>query len=262
MTRQTTSTMHTNINIDKEYKKSASELKSFLYRLTCDRELSADIAHDTFLKAIEKKEQFNGEATVKTWLFAIASNLAIDYLRKKNRWIETAQDAAKELASSSQFYRKRFLEINQNSPDGSFEFKEHINFCFTCIAKTLPIEQQIALILKDIYDFKVDEICLVLERPKGTIKHWLFRARKSMNTIFDRRCALINKKGICHQCSELNGLFNPKIPLPQNIFPKDEQKKSLYQLRTKLIKNINPLHSNGATLEDEIMQVLRKAIKD
>ncbi len=31
--------------------------------------------------------------------------------------------------------------------------REHIDYCFTCISKTLPIENQVALILKDIYDF-------------------------------------------------------------------------------------------------------------
>jgi len=31
-----------------------------------------------------------------------------------------------------------------------------------------------------------------------------------MIKIFDGRCALINKEGICHQCSELNGIFNPQ----------------------------------------------------
>ncbi len=250
------------MNIEAEYNLILPELKSFLYRLTCDKELSADLAHDTFLKVIEKQNQFKGEASVKTWIFSIGSNLTIDYLRKKKRWSETAQDEAKELAASNPAYRTRFLEINQNSSEGSFEFKEHINFCFTCISKTLPIEQQIALILKDIYDFKVEEICTILETPTGTVKHWLLHARKSMNTIFEKRCALVNKNGVCYQCSELNGLFNPNAPLPKNIFPENADEKSLYQLRTELIKNINPLNSNGAVLEDEIMKVLRTAIKD
>lgn len=82
-----------------------------------------------------------------------------------------------------------------------------------------------------------------------------------MTEIFDRRCALANKQGVCYQCSELNGIFNPKQNRPKNVFPVTD-KKNLYELRAKLVKAINPLCSNGSKLEDTIMQVLRKAIND
>ncbi|MEX1013986.1 MAG: RNA polymerase sigma factor, partial [Candidatus Paceibacterota bacterium] len=151
--------------------------------------------------------------------------------------------------------------ISQNSSNGTFDFKEHINFCFTCVSKTLVIEQQVTLILKDIYEFKISEISKILSSPKGTIKHWLFSARKTMTEIFDRRCALVNKEGVCYQCSELNGLFNPKQRKLENVFPIGDKGK-LYELRAKLVKAINPLCSNGSELENSIMQVLRKAIID
>ncbi len=138
---------------------------------------------------------------------------------------------------------------------------EHINFCFTCISKTLPIEQQVVLILKDIYEFKVEEIGELLEIPIGTIKHWLHHSRTAMAQIFERRCALIDKHGTCYQCSELNGLFNPNKPI-QNPLLINPNKKHYYRLRAELIRNIDPLNGNGSDLEDTFMQVLRLAIKD
>jgi RNA polymerase sigma-70 factor (ECF subfamily) len=247
---------------EKVYRDLLPELKSYLYRITCDQEVSNDLAQDSFLKAIEKEEQFKGRSGLKTWIFSIATNLAMDWLRKRKRWSENAQDEAKKLAQSDPNYGPTFLNINKNSAFGAFEFKEHINFCFTCIAKTLPIEQQVVLILKDIYDFKISEISLILDSREGTIKHWLFSARKAMCDIFDRRCALINKKGACYQCSELNGFFNPKQIHKDILFPRSEDQQKLYNLRTKLIKAINPISSIGSELEDSIMQVLRKAIGD
>ena len=251
----------TETDIPKVYADFLPELKSYLYRLTCDKEITNDIAQDTFIKVIEKQNQFEGKSSLKTWIFSIATNLAIDWLRKRKRWSETAQDDSKALAQSAPTYRTTFLDISQNSPTGAFNFKEHISFCFTCISKTLVIEQQVTLILKDIYDFKVSEISIILSSPSGTIKHWLFTARQTMNEIFDRRCALINKEGVCYQCSELNGLFNPKQKKLENVFPKAGKEK-LYELRAELVKAINPLSSNGSELEDSIMQVLRKAIND
>jgi len=255
--------INSDIDIENTYKELLPELKSYLYRLTCDKEASNDLAQDAFVKVIEKQEQFKGQSSIKTWVFSIGTNHAIDWLRKRKRWNETAQDEAKTIAQSDHTYRTTFLDIHQNSPSGAFDFKEHINYCFTCITKTLPIEQQVALILKDIYDFKVDEISLILGSPEGTVKHWLFTARKTMMDIFDRRCALINKNGACYQCSELNGLFNPKQKKIENLFPPSNNNKvELYELRTKLVKVINPLYSDGSDLEDSIMQVLRKAIND
>lgn len=252
------------INVKETYKKVLPELQAYLYRLTCDREVSKDLSHDTFVKAQEKQNQFRGESSFKTWLFSIATNLAMDWLRKRKQWNEFAQDEAKALAQSESKYRDLFLHINRHSPSGLFEIKEHINFCFTCIAKTLTIKQQVALILKDIYDFKISEIVQILDTPKGTVKHWLFTARKTMNEIFERRCALVNKKGVCHQCSELNGLFNPKQKQQQEFLSNVSNKSEddLYRLRTEMIKGIDPLTSRGADLEDAIMQVLREAISD
>lgn len=42
------------------------------------------------------------------------------------------------------------------------------------------------------------------------VKYYLHTSRAQMINIFDGRCALINKEGACHQCSELHGIFNPK----------------------------------------------------
>ncbi len=66
------------------------------------------------------------------------------------------------------------------------------------------------MLLKEIFDFKVAEIATILNVTEGVVKHTLLDARKIMQDIFDHRCSLINKNGACHQCSELNGLFNPK----------------------------------------------------
>lgn len=255
------SSISSDTEISNVYKDLLPKLKSFLYRLTCNKEIANDLAQDTFLRVIEKQDQFKGHSSLKTWIFSIATNLALDWLRKRKRWSETAQDDSKALAQSDPIYRTTFLNISKNSPVGAFNFKEHIDFCFTCIAKTLVIEQQVTLILKDIYDFKVSEISVILCSPVGTVKHWLFSARQTMAEIFDRRCALVNKEGVCYQCSELNGLFNPKQKKLENTFPTGD-KKDLYILRAKLVKAIDPLSSNGSELEDALMQVLRKAIHD
>jgi len=244
-----------------------SQLKSYLYRLLTDRNDVDDLTHDTFIKAFAKISTFNQDSSLKTWVFRIATNLAYDHLRKKKRWQVDAQDRAADLAIGSEEIRRVFWIVHDTSPAGAYEMREHIDYCFTCISKTLPIENQVALILKDIYDFQVREICLILGKTEGVIKHLLNDARNTMTDIFEHRCALINKNGVCHQCSHINEIFNPKQRQQEELMKlelvkasKKYDREELFALRTMLVKAIDPLHASGADFHDAIMRCLKTAI--
>ena len=243
------------------------QLKSYLYRLLTDRNDVDDLTHDTFIKAFTKISTFNHESSLKTWVFRIATNLAYDHLRKLKRWQTDAQDRAADLAIGSEAIRQVFWMVHDTSPDGAYEMREHIDYCFTCISKTLPIESQVALILKNIYDFQVKEICLILEKTEGVIKHLLNDARNTMTDIFENRCALINKNGVCHQCSHINEIFNPKQNQQEELMKlelvkasKKYNREQLFTLRTLLVKAIDPLHAAGTDFHEEVMRCLRTAI--
>jgi len=243
------------------------QLKSYLYRLLTDRNDVDDLTHDTFIKAFTRISTFNQDSSLKTWVFKIATNLAYDHLRKMKRWQADAQDRAADLAIGSEDIRRAFWIVHDTSNTGVYEMKEHIDYCFTCISKTLPIEKQVALILKDIYDFQVKEICLILGKTEGVIKHLLNDARNIMTDIFEHRCALINKNGVCHQCSHINEIFNPKQDQQEALMKLDLVKGSkkynreeLFTLRTVLVKAIDPLNASGTDFHEAIMRCLRTAI--
>lgn len=244
-----------------------NQLKSYLYRLLTDRNDVEDLTHDSFIKAFSRIATFNRESSLKTWVFKIATNLAYDHLRKSKRWGTDAQDRAADLAIGSEAIRQVFWMVHDTSPAGAYEMKEHIDYCFTCISKTLPIENQVALILKNIYDFQVKEICLILEKPEGVIKHLLNDARSTMTNIFEHRCALINQQGVCHQCSHINEIFNPKQNQQEELMKlelvkasKKYNREQLFELRALLVKAIDPLHAAGTDFHEEIMRCLRTAI--
>lgn len=245
------------------------KLKSYLYRLLTDRNDTDDLTHDTFVKAFDKISTFKGNSAFKTWVFQIATNLAYDFLKKKKRWLPNAQDQAKSLAMSTEYIQQLFVMTNQTSNRARYEVKEHIDFCFTCISKTLTLEEQIAIILKDIYSFSRTEIADILGKTEGVVKHLLFNGRKTMIEIFDNRCALINKNGACHQCTELAGIYNPKQTKQEELMKikmvkssEKEPKEKLYQLRADLVAAIDPLNSEGADMQDIIMQCTRLAIDE
>ena len=259
--------------LESEFETHKSQLRSFLFRLTAHKEDTEDLLHDTYLKLTEKLHSFEGRSSLKTWIFAVATNLAKDYLRSKKRWSSNAMDLAKEESMRHpEIYISRFMQINQTSPQGAFEINEHINFCFTCIGKTLPIEQQIALLLKEIFDYKISELALIMDASEGVVKHLLFDGRKTMQHIFEKKCSLINKHGACHQCSELNGIFNPKQDFQERLLKlglgnhaRGKNSKQLFQLRTKIAKAVDPYESKGAELQfchfDHLNEVVKMQIQ-
>jgi RNA polymerase sigma-70 factor (ECF subfamily) len=252
-----------------EFELARPQLKSYILRITASVEDTEDIVQDTYIKASERIDTFRGESSVRTWFFTISSNLAKDNLRAKKRWVENVTDIGKASAIESPDYFPGAVNIQATSPHGQFEIKEHITFCLTCISKSLPLEQQICILLKEVYDFKIAEISRILDTTDAMVKYYLHTSRAKMISVFDGRCALINKEGVCHQCSELNGIFNPKqdfeieknkIELARVINKGD--KEHLLDLRLQLMKEINPFSSNGSDLQLHHLEYNRRLMEN
>jgi RNA polymerase sigma-70 factor (ECF subfamily) len=239
-----------------EFEGIRAQLKSYLLRITASVADAEDIVHDTYIKALEKLGTFRGESSLKTWLFTIASNLAKDNLRAQKRWVENVTDIAREAALSHKDFIQQAMHIRTTSPQGQFEVKEHIAFCFTCISKSLPLEQQLCIFLKEVYEFKVAEITTILNTTEAMVKYYLRTGRTKMIDVFDGRCAIINKEGICHQCSELNGMYNPKQNTQQELMKiemareaEKGNKEHLFDLRMSILKEIDPFKSSASELQ-------------
>lgn len=239
-----------------EFQGITKQLKSYIFRITASVADAEDIVQDTYLKALEKLNTFKGESTLKTWIFTIASNLAKDNLRAQKRWTEDVTDVCKAKAIANPDYFPEVMHIQATSTQGQFEVKEHITFCFTCISKSLPLEQQICIFLKEVYDFQVSEIAIIISTTEAMVKYYLHTGRSKMTNIFEGRCALINKEGACHQCSELNGIFNPKQNAQEEIMKVEMareaekgEKEHLLDLRMKILKEVDPFESKGADLQ-------------
>lgn len=239
-----------------EFEQIMPQLKSYILRITASVQDTEDIVQDSFLKASDKLESFRGDSSLKTWIFTIASNLAKDNLRARKRWTENVTDICKSKALENPDYFPEVMHIQATSPQGQFEIKEHINFCFTCIAKSLPLEQQICLLLKEVYEFKNKEIASILDISEAMVKYYLHTSRSKMVEIFEGRCALINKEGVCHQCSELNGIFNPRQNFQEELLKIElakhsnhENREFLLDLRLQIVRGIDPFSSLGADLQ-------------
>ncbi len=239
-----------------EFERIRPQLRSYILRMTASTADTDDIVQDTWLKASQNIASFQGNSTLKTWLFAIASNLAKDHLRLKKRWTEDCTDLFKQESLGNRAFLEEAMHLRTTSPQGNFEIKEHITFCFTCISKSLPLEQQVAVLLKEVYAFKIKEIADIMAISEAMAKYYLHVGRSKMIEVFDRRCALINKEGVCHQCTELNGIFNPKQNAQTELMKIDmaraaesKDKEALFDLRMNIVQGIDPFESGAAALQ-------------
>ncbi|MDO5970272.1 RNA polymerase sigma factor [Flavivirga aquimarina] len=223
------------------------ELTTFLYRMVGVVEDAEDIVQETYIKVVKNIDTFRKESSFKTWVFTIAINTSKNYLNKVNRWKENVMDTCANLHMENPSYFKQLEQEFHATPDANFEIKEQIDYCFSCIGRTLELEQQICLLLKDVYGFTQKEIGTITELSSGKVKHGITNARNNMKRIFKERCSLINKNGICTQCTSLKGLLNPeqeiqielnKLKLEQE---KDINNDKMLELRLEIVKSIDPV---------------------
>jgi RNA polymerase sigma-70 factor (ECF subfamily) len=255
--------------LNQEFQNTSAQLKSYIVRITASVHDAEDIVQDTYIKASEKLNTFRGESSLKTWLFSIASNLAKDNVRAQRRWVENVTDITKEAAMKDQQFFQEAMHIRMTSPNGQYEAKEHIAFCFTCISKSLPLEQQLCIFLKEVYEFKISEIAIILSSTEAMVKYYLHTGRSKMIQVFDGRCALISKQGVCHQCSELNGIFNPKQNAQEELMKTDlvkeaekGDKEHLFDLRMKILREIDPFKSKASELQLHHLEHNRQVMDD
>src|SRR6185503_8727094 len=144
-------------------------------------------------------------------------------------------------------------------PHGAYEMREHVSFCFTCIAKTLPPDQQAALLLRDVYELSNEEGAAALARSVPAFKHLVHDARETMQSIFERRCALVSKTGACWQCKELAGFFRGPTE-------RDRQAAALalgtggdFETRLRVVRDHDPTTGIGRDLHAFLARQLRRA---
>ncbi len=245
------------------------QLRAYILRMTASLHDTEDLVQDTWERANHKLATFREESSLKTWIFSIGSNLTIDYLRKRKRWPENVTDICKAAALSDPTAFQKTMEVIQTSEYAKFEIREHIAFCFTCIAKSLPIEQHLCLLLKEIHQFKIKEIAIILQTTEQLVKYHLHTARQKMIELFEGRCALINQQGICHQCSEINGIFNPKQNTQEELMKikmvkeaAKGDKERLFDLRMQVLQDIDPFKSGAHELQLHHLEFNRKVMED
>ena len=142
-------------------------------KMTGNEEDAFDLSQETFLKAFRALSSFRGEAGFGSWLYRMAANLCIDFLRKKKR---QGGGQLISLDEEEEDRRPRELPDLRYEPQGALEKKEMRQKVQEGLQR-LPHEQRLILVMRDVEGFSYQEISDTLKIELGTVKSRIYRAR-------------------------------------------------------------------------------------
>ena len=187
---------------------SRPRLAAVIRRMVGHPEDCADLVQDSIVRAWETLPTFRGDSTFGTWLCAIGVRKAIDHLRRQKRWrVEAQVVCANECFGSPELQAQVFGALSD--PAFVYDVEEHIAFCFTCVGRSLPPEEQAALVLREVLGMTAREAARALEISESVLRHRLASARRAMEQNFDGLCSLVGKQGVCYQCKGLRDATPP-----------------------------------------------------
>ena len=142
------------------------------WRITGNPEDAAEVAQETFIRVLRSLHTYDPERPLKTWLFKIAANLALDSIRRRKRRPVSIQDLFEEDEGP-------LLEAVEPSPGPDAQLHiQHSVERFDELVQEMPEHYQAILYLRYREDLAYEEIADALDIPLGTVKVRLHRAHE------------------------------------------------------------------------------------
>lgn len=157
---------------------------SLIFRMVRDREVSEDLAQDTFIKVLNHIDKYRPEFKLSSWLFKIANNVAIDHLRK--RQLDTVSiDGSPHALSAAEVEATSFdVVARQETALEEMEARE-LGSAIERAIKQLRPEYRACIMLRHVEGRSYEEIAATLDLPLGTVKTYIHRARHQLRDALD-----------------------------------------------------------------------------
>ena len=146
------------------------------YRSLGDYQEAYDTAQEIFIKVYKNLQSFRGEASFFTWLYTIAGNTCKNRLKSLEYRYRNKKVSLHNPHNQEDGNQERDIEDESVSPLAVLEQKEKMILIQSAI-DSLPAEQKLVVILRDIEGLSYDEIINVTGHRLGTVKSKLARAR-------------------------------------------------------------------------------------
>ena len=152
-------------------------ISAYVYRMVGDYDAALDLTQEIFIKIYGSLSRYRPEFKFSTWIYKIAHNCAVDFLRRHN-----GRELSLQAGPEGDSYDLP-LESGRLTPEQESERKER-SLEIETVIRSLPAAYRELIILRHSQDLTYEEIVEVTGLPLGTVKNRLFRARDMMRQQF------------------------------------------------------------------------------
>ena len=154
-------------------------LTNYLNVMVGDYDIAVDLCQETFLRVYKNIRRYSNLYQFSTWIYRIATNLAIDEMRyRKRRGRVFYRNVWKQVQSADQENNSSFeLPDNRLNPGDEILRKESNRVLGEAI-RSLPQKYRVAFIMKEVQELPYETIARILKCSEGTVKSRLHRARE------------------------------------------------------------------------------------
>ena len=152
---------------------------SLVFRMVRDRETAEDLSQETFVRVLNNIDRYSPEFKFSSWLFKIANNLTIDFLRRRRVNTISIEGAPDAVTAESAKATSIALASGGESPLAELESKELGLAIERAIGKLRP-EYRACIMLRHVEDRSYEEIAEIVKLPLGTVKTYIHRARHEL----------------------------------------------------------------------------------
>lgn len=171
------------LTVERLHREYGDRIRRYLERLVGPTDAD-DLAQDVFEKAQGALGTFRGDSRVLTWLYRVATNVAIDRLRTAQRRgdLERAEDDTDTLEAPLSANR-----THERSVESDVD-RAHMRECILGVVDQLPTTQRAAILLGELRGFSDRELADALGVSLGAAKIRLHRARRALKAALERAC--------------------------------------------------------------------------
>ena len=151
-------------------------LFSLVYRMVRDRTLAEDLSQEAFIRAFNAISTYKPRYKFSSWIFKIANNHTIDYLRKRKLDTVSIDGSPHARNQEEEAQTRLVVESHEEAPDRYVESRELGGQIEEAIGRLRP-EYRSAVLLRHVEGYTYEEIADIMDLPLGTVKTYLHRAR-------------------------------------------------------------------------------------
>jgi RNA polymerase sigma-70 factor (ECF subfamily) len=152
------------------------KLYSLLYNMTSSKEDAEDLLQEVFVKAYDSLARFQGKSSFYTWVYRIAVNRAINFIKKRKRKMALSLDDIDLGVERDPAYVEMTSRESPIRDMSISELQEQLNVAI----QTLSEKHRTVVVLHDIQGVPHDEIGKMLGVSSGTVRSRLFYARQKL----------------------------------------------------------------------------------